>query len=126
MSQLANSSDVVLLGRQRANTNLSAALTTEVTCKHDEGVSSIYTFFLHHQLGQDRSSSLSLRNHGSLSISAAMDLRRPFPTNFQYASSNNEQNYPGGRVGESSLSAGLCSKTPNTDFEIEEKPYAEM
>lgn len=35
-------------------------------------------------------------------------------------------NYPWGRVGESSLSARLCSKTPNTGFKIEDKPYAEM
>lgn len=35
-------------------------------------------------------------------------------------------NYPWGRVGEASLSARLCSKTPNTGFKIENQPYAEM
>lgn len=36
------------------------------------------------------------------------------------------QNYPWGRTGNDSISAVLCSKTPNTDFKIEDKPYAEM
>ena len=49
-----------------------------------------------------------------------------FPTTFQDPSPNNLQNYPWGRVGESSLSARLCSKTPDTGFKIEDKPYAEM
>ena len=44
----------------------------------------------------------------------------------QWRTSNSEQNYPWGRVGESSLSARLCSKTPNTGFKIEDQPYAEM
>ena len=36
------------------------------------------------------------------------------------------QNYPWGRVGKDSIAATLCSKTPNTSFKIEDKPYAEM
>ncbi|KAI9727904.1 MAG: hypothetical protein M1828_005309 [Chrysothrix sp. TS-e1954] len=36
-------------------------------------------------------------------------------------------NYPWGKTGSSSLAASLCSKTPDTDFKIDEsKPYAEM
>ena len=35
-------------------------------------------------------------------------------------------NYPWGRTGQDSLAAILCSKTPNTSFKIENKPYAEM
>ena len=69
---------------------------------------------------------LSLQNHGYLGLSTAVYLQRLFPTAFQCPSSNNQQNYPWGRVGEASLSARLCSKTPNTGFEIEDKPYAEM
>lgn len=35
--------------------------------------------------------------------------------------------YPWGKVGSESLAARLCSKTPGTDFKIdEESPYAEM
>ena len=69
---------------------------------------------------------LSLHNHGSLSLSTAVYLQRLFPTAFQCPSSNIQQNYPWSRVGEASLSARLCSKTPNTGFAIEHKPYAEM
>lgn len=35
-------------------------------------------------------------------------------------------NYDWGRVGKNSLAATLCSRTPNSDFEIQDKPYAEM
>jgi mannose-6-phosphate isomerase len=36
-------------------------------------------------------------------------------------------NYPWGKKGSGSLAATLCSKTPNTDFKIDEdKDYAEM
>jgi len=37
-----------------------------------------------------------------------------------------QQSYPWGRTGKNSLAATLCSKTPNTAFKIEDKPYAEM
>lgn len=38
-----------------------------------------------------------------------------------------DQNYPWGKKGKESLSAVLCSKTPNTGFQIDDsKEYAEM
>lgn len=108
------------------NDDLPEIVTTQAQCKHYEPIFSLHTFFLSRLIKTRSSSLLFLRNHGSLGISAAMHLQRPFSATLQCTSSDNEQNYPWGRVGESSLSARLCSKTPNTGFKIEDKPYAEM
>lgn len=51
----------------------------------------------------------------------------PFLTLSHTAAKDSPQNYPWGKKGKESLSAVLCSKTPNTGFEIDEsKEYAEM
>ncbi|KAL9013496.1 MAG: hypothetical protein Q9173_001816 [Seirophora scorigena] len=70
------------------------------------------------------------RENGLLSIPTPVLLQRssaPFPTLSHTPAKDSRQNYPWGKKGKESLSAVLCSKTPDTGFEIDEsKEYAEM
>lgn len=70
------------------------------------------------------------RENGLLSVPTPVLLQRssPFsPKHIHKLKRLSRQNYPWGKKGKESLSAVLCSKTPNTGFKIDEtKEYAEM